>query len=525
MSGWHYPPWQRDCRRDPRSGSAAIAISAISGISNIVDGTRWPKRHDAQLTHTGAVWRTEHATRASIIVDACDYFRIARSAMLKARQRIMLVGWDFDARITLTADRCEDGGPETVGEFIYWLVERNPKLEVYLLRWDTGALGALFRGTTVLTVLKWMRHPRIHTKLDGHHPTGGSHHQKIMVIDDCFAFCGGIDMTGNRWDTREHLDDEPGRVGPGGKPYKPWHDATSALQGPVAAALGDLCRDRWQQAGCIALSPIESEHDCWPDDLNAEFTDIDISISRTVPEMADQVGVTEIEQLYVAQIAGAKHMIYAESQYFASRRIAEAIAARLDEDDCPEIVIINPMTAEGWLQPVAMDSARARLLEALRRRDRNGRLRMYHPLTAGGQQIYVHAKILIIDDDVLRIGSSNFNNRSMRLDTECDITIDATVGRNTDRVATISRVRNELIAEHLGVKAEAVTRLLRDSGSLFVVIDTLNEQGRMKPFEQPDLSAVEKWLADNEVLDPEGPAQMFEVRDRHGLFRDMFGRR
>ncbi|WP_239025918.1 phospholipase D-like domain-containing protein [Sphingomonas paeninsulae] len=476
------------------------------------------------MSQTGAVWRTEHATRASIIVDACDYFRIARTAMLKARQRIMLVGWDFDARITLTEERCEDGGPETVGEFIYWLVERNPKLEVYLLRWDTGALGALFRGTTVLTVVKWMRHPRIHTKLDGHHPTGGSHHQKIMVIDDCFAFCGGIDMTGNRWDTREHLDDEAGRVGPGGKPYKPWHDATSALQGPVAAALGDLCRDRWQRAGCAALLPIESEHDCWPDNLNADFTDIDISISRTVPEMADQRAVTEIEQLYVAQIARAKHMIYAESQYFASRRIAEAIAARLGEDDCPEIVIINPMTAEGWLQPVAMDSARARLLEALRRRDRNARLRMYHPLTEGGQQIYVHAKILIIDDQILRIGSSNFNNRSMRLDTECDITIDATVGHNTDRVAVISSVRDGLIAEHLGIEAGAVTRHLQDHGSLFAVIDTLNKQGRLKPFEQPDLSAVEKWLADNEVLDPEGPAQMFEVRDRGGLFRNMFGR-
>jgi phosphatidylserine/phosphatidylglycerophosphate/cardiolipin synthase-like enzyme len=92
-----------------------------------------------------------------------------------------------------------------------------------------------------LTVLKWMRHPRIHTKLDGFHPTGASHRQKIVVIDDCFAFCGGIDMTGERWDTRAHRDRDPGRNVSGSAYHKPWHDATTALQGPVAAA---LARDR-----------------------------------------------------------------------------------------------------------------------------------------------------------------------------------------------------------------------------------------------------------------------------------------
>ena len=179
------------------------------------------------MTTNDQRWRTETATRMSVIVDADDYFRVARSAMLKATQRIMLVGWDFDARIWLVNDGHGPGEPKTIGEFIYWLVERSPKLEVFLLRWDVGALRTLARGTTVLTVLKWMRHPRIHTKLDGFHPTGASHHQKIVVIDDCFAFCGGIDMTGERWDTRAHRD----RDLSGKTYYKPWHDATTALQG------------------------------------------------------------------------------------------------------------------------------------------------------------------------------------------------------------------------------------------------------------------------------------------------------
>ncbi|MCE3544068.1 hypothetical protein LXJ56_28215, partial [Escherichia coli] len=81
----------------------------------------------------------------------------------------------------------------------------------------------------------------------------------------------------------------------------------------------------------------------------------------------------------------------------------------LDEVDGPEIVIVNPETAQGWLEPLAMDTARARLVEALRRRDRHGRLRLYHPYTRGGAPIYCHAKITVVDDTQLRIGSANIN--------------------------------------------------------------------------------------------------------------------
>jgi hypothetical protein len=110
-------------------------------------------------------WRREKASRASLVVDAADYFEAARLAMLKARRRIMLIGWDFDARIHLSDQRLP-GEPRTLGEFILWLVEKNPALEIYLLRWNIGALRTLFRGTTIFTVLRWMAHPRIHTRLD-----------------------------------------------------------------------------------------------------------------------------------------------------------------------------------------------------------------------------------------------------------------------------------------------------------------------------------------------------------------------
>ncbi len=485
-----------------------------------------PPPPDSILAPGENCWVVDRATRLSVVIDAEDYFAAARAAMLQAKRRIMLIGWDFDSRIRLGGPKGGPDAPDKIGEFILWLVNRNPDLNVYLLRWDLGAIHTLFRGSTIFTFMKWMAHKRIHTKLDGAHPPGASHHQKIVVIDDSFAFCGGIDMTGDRWDTRGHLDEEPGRKRPNGRPYPPWHDATTALEGPAAARLGVLARDRWEIAGGDPLRAIEPTHEAWPDILTPQFHDVDVAISRSRPTLPKLEPIREIEALYLDMIAAAKRFIYAESQYFASRRIAEAIARRLDEPDGPEIVIINPLTANGWLEPIAMDSARARLFEALRRRDTHRRLRLYHPQTAAGKPIYVHAKVMIVDEEMVRVGSSNMNNRSMRLDTECDVTIERACPANGACSTAIRTIRDGLIAEHLGVPEAEVTARIDSEGSLIATIEALRGEGRtLVPYEIPDISAVETWLADNEVLDPEGPEEMFEALGKRGLFRGYRDRR
>ena len=471
-------------------------------------------------------WRIARAARASVIIDAECYFRHARAAMMKAKRRIMLIGWDFDAAISLVReDEAKDDAPVIIGDFISWLVDQTPELEIFLLRWDVGAMKSMVQPTNLFTTVKWMNHKRIRVKLDSHHPPAASHHQKIVVIDDCFAFCGGIDMTADRWDTRHHRDSDPNRRHPDGAAYGPWHDATTALQGDVAMALGDHARARWSKAGGGELDRIEGEHDCWPDALPVQFEQVDVAISRSAPEMDDQQPVLEIEQLYLNQIASAKRTIYAESQYFASRRIAEALAARLGEPDGPDIVIINPEQADGWLEQQAMDTARARLVEALRARDVHGRLRLYHPFTVRGDPIYVHAKILIVDDRVIRVGSSNMNNRSLRLDSECDMTIDASLPANAGQEATILSIRDDLIAEHLDLPIDRVAAVIAERGLVAGIEELRDKPGRtLRPYVTPDLNEVQKWLADHEVLDPEGPDEMLEPMTAKGLFRRLKAR-
>lgn len=465
------------------------------------------------------------AERFSVIVDAEQYFRFARDVMIRAQRRITLVGWDFDARIHID-DEAKDDGPADLGRFILWLVERNPDLEIFLLQWDFGLVSTARRGTTLVKLWQWLRHPRIHVKFDSAHPPGASHHQKIILIDDAMAFVGGIDMTGARWDTREHRHEDKRRRRPTTRRlYKPWHDVTTAISGPIVGSVVDVVRDRWDRAGGQHdMAPVAVDAGHWPTGLAVEFRNVPIAIARTIPTMDGADAVLEIEQLWLDQIAAAQRHLYIESQYFASRAIVNAMARRLREPDGPEIVIINPDTADGWLEPLAMDTARARLYTWLKRADRHDRLRVYHPVGSGGEAIYVHAKVLIGDDNVLKIGSSNINNRSLRLDTECDVTIVAGA-RSKAVMRQVAWTRNDLLGEHLGVPAETVAASLAQTGSLIATIEALAGPGRsLRPYVPPELNGIEKWLADNEVLDPEGPEEMFEPLARRGLMRGFLQR-
>ena len=464
-------------------------------------------------------WRIERTGRASLVVDAADYFRLARNAMMKATKQIIIIGWDLDTRIQMHRGEAGDGAPGELGPFLSWLVRHRPELDVRILAWDGQAYKMLGRGTTLARIARWSFTERLQFRLDGKHPLKGCHHHKILVIDDCLAFCGGIDMTGSRWDTRDHADDEPGRKRPTTRRrYEPWHDATMAVDADAARALGDLARFRWNLACNDAVEPPGTTGDRWPDGLEAQFRDIDIGIARTRGRMEDIEEVREIERLYLDAIASAERYVYCEAQYFASRIIAEAIAKRLEEPLGPEFVIVNPRTAFGWLEEEAMGGARARLFRELDQRDRHNRLRIYSPVTEGGEDIYVHAKIMIVDDRLLRVGSANLNNRSMGLDSECDLLIDA--GRDGQAASSerIAWIRCDLLAEHLGAKPQLVARTFGETQSLIATIERLRGEGRtLCPYEPPELDSFGKQLAESETMDPESADQPWEPFTRRRL--------
>ena len=476
-----------------------------------------------------SVWRFAMATRAHVVVDAADYFLLMQEAMLRARQRIMLIGWDFDTRVRLGPGRrwwnrpTRLRHPARLGPFVIWLANRNRALQVRVLKWNFGALKFIFRGTMIFDLIRWFRHPAIDFKFDSAHPLGCSHHQKIAVIDDRFAVCGGIDMTTERWDTPEHREHDPRRINAARRPYEPWHDATMLIEGEAASALGDLGRARWHRAGGPRLEACApQEATAWPSRVEAEFRDVEVGISRTSAGWGKYEEVREVEALFLEHIAVARRFIYAESQYFASRKVAEALAVRLSEPDPPEVFIVGPLVAHGWLEQTAMDGARVRLLHAIAERDHARRMRVFVPYS-GAKPIYVHAKIMIVDDEILRVGSANFNNRSMGLDSEADLFIDARRPANDrDEVrAAIRHLRLRLLAEHCGLPIATIEALLDEHGSMAAMADSLpRSPKRLEPFRLRPLTDTEKALADSALLDPERPGELFEpMSKRKGLFR------
>lgn len=474
-------------------------------------------------------WRIEPARRVALLIDGAAYFSAFRTAAMQAKRSIQIVGWDVDGRTRLVRDGTDDTLPVELGAFLNALVKQRRKLQIHVLDWDFAMLYAADRELLPLFKPDWNTHRRLHFHLDDHHPVGGSHHQKTVVIDDVLAFVGGLDLTEGRWDTPAHRPDDPLRHKPDGEPYAPFHDVQLMVEGKAAAALGDLARQRWQRAtGQTVIAPAPSgSTSCWPSKITPDLSDVPVAISRTEPAYEERPEVHEVKQLYLDAIAAARHWVYFENQYFTAHAVGEALARRLREDDGPEVVVVTRASGGGWLERNTMTALRARLLRRLRKADVHGRLRVYFPHRddLDGQLIRLHSKLMVVDDHFLRIGSANLNNRSLGLDTECDLAMEA--GDETNRKA-ITQVLCRLLGEHLGCEPQQVSDRLQARRSLIATIEALQAKGRsLKPLDATLSPEMDALIPEEAVIDPERPVDSDEFMEEivPGDVRPAAGRR
>jgi phosphatidylserine/phosphatidylglycerophosphate/cardiolipin synthase-like enzyme len=453
------------------------------------------------ILHIGRnAWRAERASHASILIDGSNYFTHLERALKQARHSIMIVGWDFDGGIKLCPD---DDHCLPLGPMVRSLVEERPELTVHILVWSAAVVHAQSDAMPLLFGADWQEHERVTLKLDRNHPIYGSHHQKIVVIDDSLAFIGGMDLTVRRWDTCEHAEANPLRQAADGTPYNPIHDIHSAVAGDVAAALGDLARQRWRAATDEEL-PAPPRRDMWIDNLEPDFRNVMIGISRTAPARGDRPAVHEIAELTVDVFAAAKRSIYIEAQYFTASNVRRVLERSLAQSQGPEIVVVATRAPPGMLERLVMNRNRDRLIRRLRRADRHNRFRVYYPVVAGEESacdVQIHSKLVIVDDAILRVGSANLNNRSMGLDTECDIFVEAS---NEAEAGAIASIRDRLIGEHLGVEPEKIAQTLARTKSLILTIQEFNGEGRgLRPFPELDLDGPTTPIVGTGIFDPQ----------------------
>jgi phospholipase D1/2 len=459
-------------------------------------------------------WQKKHATRVALLIDGESYYPAFYAAIQKAKKTVFILGWDIDTRIRLIHDETDSKDFSfELGPFISEVLNHNPDLDIYILNWDWAMVYTLEREWLPLQNTKWEKQSRLHFELDGECPTGASQHQKVVVIDDEIAFSGGFDLGKHRWDSSEHKAEDARRRGPDDEAYPPFHDIQMLVEGDAAKALGDLARERWYRATDEKLSkPKQSKGDsAWPVSITPWFENIDIGIARTFPKYKDYDEVREVERLYFDSIKAAKKLIYIENQYLTAWSISKLLEERLQEEGGPDIVIVLPFMTGGWLEQATMDVLRFRVACKLKEADQFNHLRICYPHRdeLGDAYISVHAKVMIIDDQLMRVGSSNLSNRSMGFDSECDLAIEATTD---DENASIRKFRERLLSEHMGMNQDKIHHILSDISLIKLIDDQQSSTHTLRNLDCQVPEYANDMLPNSALVDPEKPIAAGELK-------------
>ncbi len=376
-----------------------------------------------------------------VLVDGGQALPRIAEALAGACSHVHIAGWHLTPDFGLT----RDGQASRLRDLLGELAER---VEVRVLLW-AGAPARAFtpdRAAVRRVREELMRGTRVRCALDSHERPMHCHHEKLVIVDGEVAFVGGIDLTslgGDRFDTSDHP--MRGRLG--------WHDASTCVRGP---AVGDVVAHfaaRWREVTGEQLEQTPPP---------APAGDIELQVVRTVPEGVYDClprGDFRIVEAYTRALRSARTLVYLESQFLWSPQVVDILASKLRESPSDEfrVVVLLPAKPNN-----GADTTRGQLGVLADADDGNGRfLATTISARSGGLggPLYVHAKVGVVDDAWLTVGSANLNEHSFFNDTEMNVVAcDPKLARDT---------RLRLWAEHLERSVEEV------SGEPASVIDAL----------------------------------------------------
>jgi phospholipase D1/2 len=453
-------------------------------------------------------WDITDAKETGVLIDGRDYYRAFYRAANMADRYILICGWQFDSDVSLIRGQdVAEGNDVGLLLFLNGLCEKKNDLRIYILAWNFNAIYGIDREWFQKWYFNWTTNDRLKFCFDACHCLGASHHQKFAVVDGAVAFLGGLDLCSSRWDDREHCADNSDRINTDQNTYGPFHDIQSYHTGSVAGKLAELFRGRWRivcgeeldiprastkmQVDFVGQLPIASHR---------------VAISRTQAKTEDgkQESIQEIRQLFVDAVDNAESLIYIENQYFSSNAIFGALSKRMKEKARSrlQIVLVLAKDANAFVEKVSIGIAQGKVIGRLKERaaETGHRLGVYYSACSAddGQEvpIYIHSKLFLVDDRFLSVGSANMNNRSMGLDTEVNVTWEASPNQN-DLVRSIRDIRANLLAEHIGSKDPTELRRLASVEGLVDYLDRLANGGSCRLRRHPSLDGNP---ADYEIL-------------------------
>ncbi len=288
-------------------------------------------------------------------------------------------------------------------------------------------------------------------------PDGFCQHQKSWLVDAGeateVAFVGGINLDAASISAPSHPPRRSPHV----------HDLYIELRGPAVTDVHHNFVQRWNEA-----SERHEASGVWPDARAAGDLEFPVFPSRAVGEVTVQItrtvmprryaneattpggkpfpvadGETSVLEQYHAAIRAARSSLYFENQAIGSPGIVDAIAVALERG--VEVVYLVPGNPHPDFVEARRNPKAAFFFDALAALGKYTNFTLAAIARGRGEgrydEIYVHAKILLIDDAWLTIGSTNVAERSFHSDTELNASV--------WHPPTVRALRERLLAEHL----------------------------------------------------------------------------
>jgi phosphatidylserine/phosphatidylglycerophosphate/cardiolipin synthase-like enzyme len=365
-----------------------------------------------------------------VLVDGEEALARMAEAIAGARSSVHLAGWCLTPGFALTnGDR-----PAILRDL---LAETASRAQVRVLLWGGAPLPfyPVSRRTVREIREELCRGNEIVCALDKHERPLHCHHEKLLIVDDEVAFVGGIDLTdfaGNRLDRAGHPP--RGSIG--------WHDAATALRGPAVGDVAGHFVFRWNEVTGEQLPAPDPPGDAG---------NLQVQVVRTVPERIYKSlprGEFSILESYAGALRSAERLIYLENQFLWSPEIVAILQDKLRNPPHDDFRLLLVLPAKPNSGADDTTGQLALLADADQGAGRMLACTLYAVGPGTTDHVYVHAKVGIVDDRWITVGSANLNEHSLFNDTEMNaVSHDPDLARQT---------RLRLWSEHLGQPAEAL---------------------------------------------------------------------
>ena len=323
-------------------------------------------------------------------------------------------------------------------------ISNNLNIDVRLMVWRSKITSGDFAGTKKdFRILKKLD---CKAKFRWDSNKLGCHHQKMFIIDDNIAFVGGINMDENHIDSSAHSRRKPHST----------HDLFCEIRGPAVRDVMHNFVERWNEAternkkyGSYPQEPKPDDLSYPPEPPLQNFEgDIKVQVTRTIPSGVYSSIINaeySIRESYLNAIDSAQKYVYLENQYFFDKVSHYSIIRALVYAAYRGVKIFV-------ILPGDPDFTKLFSFEFLREVKNHPNIYVYTLATSykadkGSKvkykynDIYIHAKLFIVDDEWYSIGSANISYQSLRTDSEINVAVWDPNGAK--------KLRHDLWKEHL----------------------------------------------------------------------------